>query len=403
MAINESLCEPLVFNLHILECVCVYIGTSLLAPSCVVNCDRPTFLLSLRLPLLSPHCTFPFLLFPSITFLIASSTISLMAAFSHCPDHFPFLLDTSSSLSSAFGDQEPAINSTPHRHLPPTHQTISTDTTQSSGMTVNDCNESSVTRTHDHSPDTSMARVKLENPGGDVVQKKKKKKRPNYSNGSSKGAEARNKRQKKSSSNGVVKEEEKPKSEEKKEQKKKIPPQPPTGYIHVRARRGEATDSHSLAERVRREKISERMRMLQRLVPGCDKITGKALMLDEIINYVQSLQNQVEFLSMKLASVNPMFGDFTMGQDTLMGTPDRLNSVASPLPLSVPQCSTNQATNFADDYLLNDSATVLLQGERPNAFSSMDVLGELWDEEDQRQNFPNPCGFFSTNLWSFQC
>lgn len=26
--------------------------------------------------------------------------------------------------------------------------------------------------------------------------------------------------------------------------------EPPTGYIHVRARRGQATDSHSLAERV---------------------------------------------------------------------------------------------------------------------------------------------------------
>ncbi|XVE55711.1 hypothetical protein DITRI_Ditri03aG0180100 [Diplodiscus trichospermus] len=76
-------------------------------------------------------------------------------------------------------------------------------------------------------------------------------------------------------------------------------------YIHVRARRGQATNSHSLAERVRREKISERMRLLQELVPGCNKITGKAVMLDEIINYVQSLQQQVEFLSMKLATVNP--------------------------------------------------------------------------------------------------
>lgn len=100
-------------------------------------------------------------------------------------------------------------------------------------------------------------------------------------------------------------------------------------YIHVRARRGQATDSHSLAERVsrtsgvsdlynffslllqillfnclcqcliviiqvRREKISERMKYLQDLVPGCNKITGKAGMLDEIINYVQSLQRQVE-------------------------------------------------------------------------------------------------------------
>uniref|UniRef100_A0A1D1YGF0 Transcription factor bHLH49 n=1 Tax=Anthurium amnicola TaxID=1678845 RepID=A0A1D1YGF0_9ARAE len=80
---------------------------------------------------------------------------------------------------------------------------------------------------------------------------------------------------------------------------------PKEDYIHVRARRGQATNSHSLAERLRREKISERMKFLQDLVPGCSKVTGKAVMLDEIINYVQSLQRQVEFLSMKLAAVNP--------------------------------------------------------------------------------------------------
>ncbi|KAI8022946.1 Transcription factor bHLH49 [Camellia lanceoleosa] len=80
---------------------------------------------------------------------------------------------------------------------------------------------------------------------------------------------------------------------------------PKEEYIHVRARRGQATNSHSLAERVRREKISERMKLLQDIVPGCSKVTGKAVMLDEIINYVQSLQRQVEFLSMKLATVNP--------------------------------------------------------------------------------------------------
>lgn len=83
------------------------------------------------------------------------------------------------------------------------------------------------------------------------------------------------------------------------EEAEKIP------YVHVRARRGQATDSHSLAERARREKINARMKLLQELVPGCSKISGTALVLDEIINHVQSLQRQVEFLSMRLAAVNP--------------------------------------------------------------------------------------------------
>lgn len=91
---------------------------------------------------------------------------------------------------------------------------------------------------------------------------------------------------------------------EKGAEQKKQPPEPPKDYIHVRARRGQATDSHSLAERARREKISERMKILQDLVPGCNKVIGKALVLDEIINYIQSLQRQVEFLSMKLEAVN---------------------------------------------------------------------------------------------------
>ncbi|PRQ44576.1 putative transcription factor bHLH family [Rosa chinensis] len=86
---------------------------------------------------------------------------------------------------------------------------------------------------------------------------------------------------------------------EAKEDADKIP------YVHVRARRGQATDSHSLAERARREKINARMKLLQELVPGCNKISGTALVLDEIINHVQSLQRQVEFLSMRLATVDP--------------------------------------------------------------------------------------------------
>ncbi|GLJ04879.1 hypothetical protein SUGI_0005550 [Cryptomeria japonica] len=102
-----------------------------------------------------------------------------------------------------------------------------------------------------------------------------------------------------------------PEMNRKDSQQNSKPSEAPKDYIHVRARRGQATDSHSLAERVRREKISERMKLLQDLVPGCNKITGKAVMLDEIINYVQSLQHQVEFLSMKLEAVNPRL-DFNM-------------------------------------------------------------------------------------------
>ncbi|KAG8059704.1 hypothetical protein GUJ93_ZPchr0002g23041 [Zizania palustris] len=117
-----------------------------------------------------------------------------------------------------------------------------------------------------------------------------------------------------------------------------------TDYIHVRARRGQATDSHSLAERVRRERISERMKYLQELVPGCNKVTGKAGMLDEIINYVQSLQKQVEFLSMKIAASNPVV-NFDIIED-LFGrqlsqaacNPAALAAMAMPIGQVEPSC-----------------------------------------------------------------
>ncbi|WCJ21944.1 basic helix-loop-helix (bHLH) DNA-binding superfamily protein [Euphorbia peplus] len=90
----------------------------------------------------------------------------------------------------------------------------------------------------------------------------------------------------------------------------------PKDVVHVRARRGQATDSHSLAERVRRGKINERLKCLQDIVPGCYKTMGMAVMLDEIINYVQSLQNQVEFLSMKLTAASTFY-DFNSEIDAV--------------------------------------------------------------------------------------
>ncbi|KAJ7945646.1 Transcription factor protein [Quillaja saponaria] len=265
-------------------------------------------------------------------------------------------------------------------------------------------NDPSVTRKQ--STETSTMVDKLET-GEQVTQKvnpqeKKRKTRNGSSLNSAQSkvaTEGRSKKQQRS--NGAVLKEEKKKNNEadKKDQKKNLQ-EPPTGYVHVRARSGQATDKHSLAERVRREKIREKMNMLQILVPGCEKVTGKALLLEEIINYVESLQNQVEFLSMKLASVNPMFYDSTMDLDI-----QKMNSMPSPL-LSLPLCSplepkgltdatpntTTSSTNPASDYipdLLDNTTSILLQGQSSNLI--FEIGGSLfWEVEDQIQNFLNP-------------
>ncbi|XP_047943969.1 transcription factor UNE12-like [Salvia hispanica] len=74
-------------------------------------------------------------------------------------------------------------------------------------------------------------------------------------------------------------------------------PHPPGIRPRVRARRGQATDPHSIAERLRRERIAERIRALQDLVPSVNK-TDRAAMLDEIVDYVKFLRLQVKVLSM---------------------------------------------------------------------------------------------------------
>ncbi|XP_074310533.1 transcription factor bHLH130-like [Silene latifolia] len=66
--------------------------------------------------------------------------------------------------------------------------------------------------------------------------------------------------------------------------------------LRIRAKRGFATHPRSIAERVRRTKISERMRKLQDLVPNMDKQTNTSDMLDLAVDYIKDLQKQVKNL-----------------------------------------------------------------------------------------------------------
>ncbi|KAK4281850.1 hypothetical protein QN277_013297 [Acacia crassicarpa] len=145
-------------------------------------------------------------------------------------------------------------------------------------------------------------------------------------------------------------------------------------YVHVRARRGQATDSHSLAERARREKINARMKILQELVPGCNKISGTALVLDEIINHVQSLQSQVEFLSMKLAAVNPRV-DFDL--DSILAAEG-----ASRVDCNFPDMVTPPVWQ---EVAVNGNRQQYQQQWQIDAFSQ-----PIWVREEENRNFMTP-------------
>ncbi|XP_052194849.1 transcription factor UNE10 [Diospyros lotus] len=75
------------------------------------------------------------------------------------------------------------------------------------------------------------------------------------------------------------------------------------GKSSVSTKRSRAAAIHNQSERKRRDKINQRMKTLQKLVPNSSK-TDKASMLDEVIEYLKQLQAQVQMMSrMNMSSI----------------------------------------------------------------------------------------------------
>lgn len=70
------------------------------------------------------------------------------------------------------------------------------------------------------------------------------------------------------------------------------------------AKRSRAAEVHNLSERRRRDRINEKMRALQELIPNCNKV-DKASMLEEAIEYLKALQMQVQIMSMSSSLCMP--------------------------------------------------------------------------------------------------
>ncbi|KAK7345688.1 hypothetical protein VNO77_16298 [Canavalia gladiata] len=161
-------------------------------------------------------------------------------------------------------------------------------------------------------------------------------------------------------------------------------------------KRSRAAEVHNLSERKRRDRINEKMRALQELIPRCNK-SDKASMLDEAIEYLKSLQLQVQMMSMGCGMVPMMFPGIQqymppmgMGVGMGMGMEMGMNRPVMPFPnmlasstlpaataaarlgprfpmamppfhmphVPAPDSSRMQATNHSDNNMLNSLGTL---------------------------------------------
>ncbi|KAI9110926.1 hypothetical protein K1719_018046 [Acacia pycnantha] len=141
-----------------------------------------------------------------------------------------------------------------------------------------------------------------------------------------------------------------------------------------------AADVHNQSERKRRDKINQRMKTLQKLVPNSSK-TDKASMLDEVIDYVKQLQAQVQM--MNRMSLSSMMLPMTLQQQQLqlmsmmapmgMGLGMDMNTMARPnIPTLPPILHPSTAAAFMPMAGSWDPSTGgnRLQGSVPDLWSS---------------------------------
>ncbi|RZR98178.1 hypothetical protein BHM03_00027491, partial [Ensete ventricosum] len=164
------------------------------------------------------------------------------------------------------------------------------------------------------------------------------------------------------------------------------PPEPPKDYIHVRARRGQATDAHSLAERVRRT-----TRPLFMSAGGI----GHCLRDSVSWEFILILMFRFQFLSMKLATMNPQLDNMELLIPKLMyqahGTPPPPLYPVETTSLSFsyahrPQAASGLEAQFSMDAL--ESSLSQPQNLQPAPVdvriaavaSKNDMNYELWDQ-----------------------
>ncbi|KAI6702717.1 hypothetical protein NL676_011853 [Syzygium grande] len=105
------------------------------------------------------------------------------------------------------------------------------------------------------------------------------------------------------------------------------------GKSSVSTRRSRAAAIHNQSERKRRDKINQRMKTLQKLVPNSSK-TDKASVLDEVIEYLKQLQAQVQMVNRM--NMQPMMMPMAMQQQLQMSMMGQMGMGLGMLGMGMP-------------------------------------------------------------------
>ncbi|KAK8957095.1 Transcription factor PIF1 [Platanthera zijinensis] len=139
-------------------------------------------------------------------------------------------------------------------------------------------------------------------------------------------------------------------------------------------RRNRASEVHNLSEKRRRVRINEKMRELQELLPHCNKL-DKASMLDEAIDYLKSLQLQLQFLWMGSGMAPLLFPS--------------IHQLMSNMAVGANHQSVTSIRNPPyEQSILNRPSDCLLQGQSSVNFASQVQSSHLPEQYSSYLSFP---------------
>uniref|UniRef100_A0A0A9FWM8 BHLH domain-containing protein n=1 Tax=Arundo donax TaxID=35708 RepID=A0A0A9FWM8_ARUDO len=118
-------------------------------------------------------------------------------------------------------------------------------------------------------------------------------------------------------------------------------------------RRCRSAEFHNFSERRRRDRINEKLKALQELLPNCTK-TDKVSMLDEAIDYLKSLQLQLQMLVMGKGMapvVPPELQQYMHYITAELAQMPPLCPSQQPRPFQITQANPQRQANVESDFL----------------------------------------------------